>query len=66
MQEKVNAIHIYDCVIKLSFKILIVDMVISMITKRTYYIVTYYIKQATKYQYELLIQILNNIIIQNN
>ena len=43
MQEKVNAIHIYDCMIKLGLKIVIVDMVISMIIMRTYYIATYYI-----------------------
>ena len=43
MQEKVNVIHLYDCMIKLGLKILIVEMVISMIVMRTYYIVTYYI-----------------------
>ena len=35
MQEKVTAIYIYDCMVKLSLKILIVDMVISMIVMRT-------------------------------
>ena len=35
MQEKVNAIHLYDCMIKLGLKILNVEMVISMIIMRT-------------------------------
>ena len=35
MQEKVNAIHLYDYMIKLGLKILIVEMVISMIIMRT-------------------------------
>ena len=35
MQEKVNAIHLYDCMINLGLKILIVEMVISMIIMRT-------------------------------
>ena len=35
MQEKVNAIHLYDCMIKLGLKIVIVEMVISMIIMRT-------------------------------